>query len=742
MSTTDESSQVMPTTALGSSGCGTRTNVSTNEDCATAITPTNFSTVSENADGEAASLTLNDPRQLDDQQKVNAFDETMVRETQPVSAKETEGKERQQDCEQTQTTQKKDCVEEEREDATALNGEKEKLDSQTSPSINEEEGGCDSEKDIKHTIIVTDRKGTNPDDLEAQKPEANDEDANENALRHSESNTTTQQKEDENIEWLSPYSMPRVKKNKEDNNAEDDGDNEGDGKDGALKMLKKGAVAAVGGTMVGVGLVMIPLPTPFGAVVASSGLAVLGTEFNDAKELNDKLIDGAKGHLNKARDSIVKGIENMHSSDDDSSIDSKEEVHFDDDDSGTADKERAGGAGTVIKVNAATAFVNTNSGNSIENEDCENSDSDNALEKPPVWLHMNPIERERQAKLAKKKYKRDKQTSYEQAKDAFTKKTGKFLSDNILPLLKKPEQSAAENEKDVTDGSITSGKSKHSSKFLSGNMMSYLQKQTPLPDKSKSAESDASIMAPKTDKHENDTPSRKKLSSQSMMSFLKMKPSLSDETHSPEISPLLAVSNSDGTESDTSVTRKKLSAHSMISFLKMKPTTSDKSETSEMDISKSASDGTDGENSVAKKMLNSMSFLKKKPGTPLKSRTEVETTSKCDETNNETSVTKNMLSSQTMMSFLQKKPHSTTATKSVATDKGESSQTMMSFLKKKPHFMTASKGESLQTMTSLLTKKPLNTSKSESTVTDAQNITVSKIDVDDTDISVTKNGGT
>ena len=57
-----------------------------------------------------------------------------------------------------------------------------------------------------------------------------------------------------------------------------------------MKMLKKGATAVVGGTMVGVGLVMIPLPTPMGCVVASSGLAVLGSEFEGAKEMNDRII--------------------------------------------------------------------------------------------------------------------------------------------------------------------------------------------------------------------------------------------------------------------------------------------------------------------------------------------------------------------------------------------------------------------------------------------------------------------
>merc|ERR1712238_256433 len=82
---------------------------------------------------------------------------------------------------------------------------------------------------------------------------------------------------------------------------------------GVSNMLRKGAVAITGGTLVGVGLVMIPLPTPFGAVVASSGLAVLGTEFDKPKELNDQLISKAKSGLSTARQHLVTKIENMES---------------------------------------------------------------------------------------------------------------------------------------------------------------------------------------------------------------------------------------------------------------------------------------------------------------------------------------------------------------------------------------------------------------------------------------------
>ena len=98
-------------------------------------------------------------------------------------------------------------------------------------------------------------------------------------------------------------------------------------------------------------------------------------------------------------------------------------------------------AGNVIEVNAADALSNEGSVGAASSEDGNNSE--NGIESPPVWLHMNPIERERQEKLAKQKYKRDRQTTYEQVKEGMTKRTGKFLSKTLLPLIKKKEKNAA-----------------------------------------------------------------------------------------------------------------------------------------------------------------------------------------------------------------------------------------------------------------------------------------------------------
>lgn len=151
-----------------------------------------------------------------------------------------------------------------------------------------------------------------------------------------------------------------------------------------LKLLKKGATAVIGGTMVGVGLVMIPLPTPCGCVVASSGLAILGSEFEGAKRMNDKLVDSTKSNLVKARDSMINKIQSMNSGDE----------------------------------------------SSDEEPDTEGE------EESPSWLNnMNPVERKRQEKLLKEKYRKENQSSNEQLREYMLKTTGSFLSRTILPVL-------------------------------------------------------------------------------------------------------------------------------------------------------------------------------------------------------------------------------------------------------------------------------------------------------------------
>lgn len=50
---------------------------------------------------------------------------------------------------------------------------------------------------------------------------------------------------------------------------------------------------------------MTPLPTPFGAVIAASSLAVLGTEFEQAREVNEKLMEKTKPYIDKAREKIL-----------------------------------------------------------------------------------------------------------------------------------------------------------------------------------------------------------------------------------------------------------------------------------------------------------------------------------------------------------------------------------------------------------------------------------------------------
>lgn len=68
------------------------------------------------------------------------------------------------------------------------------------------------------------------------------------------------------------------------------------------QVARKTGVAAVGTTMTAVGLVMIPLPTPFGAVVAGSGMAVLGTEFPAAQK-------ALEGTCNRVADAISQDFD-------------------------------------------------------------------------------------------------------------------------------------------------------------------------------------------------------------------------------------------------------------------------------------------------------------------------------------------------------------------------------------------------------------------------------------------------
>ena len=250
-----------------------------------------------------------------------------------------------------------------------------------------------------------------------------------------------------------------------------------------MKLIRKGAVAAVGGTMTAVGLVMIPLPTPFGAVVASAGLGVLGTEFQEAKELNEKLIDGAKGHLNTARDAIVNGIERMNDDDDDPNQnrddrDNNNNIYNDDNhDDGNNNKNHNSNNNT----NASNTFMDTkvncnndaNIDNSInapvpdnhstdtsdeENEEksesekgvnhtpTKNRNEDNDDTALPVWLQRNVIEQKRQQQIMKEEEEcrrreivANQTTYYTQQKKCIAKRTGKFLSRNVLPYIKRKE---------------------------------------------------------------------------------------------------------------------------------------------------------------------------------------------------------------------------------------------------------------------------------------------------------------
>lgn len=184
---------------------------------------------------------------------------------------------------------------------------------------------------------------------------------------------------------------------------------------------------------------MIPLPTPFGAVVASSGLAVLGTEFKEAKEMNEKLIAGAKSTVTIARDRLVKGIESMDTDEFDDYEDQERRKPTTYTGKDSQSQQLEGANAGVVKVPLPAP---DKAGDNDDADDKVGEDKDS-----PKWLHMNPIEQQRQERLAKEKYRRENQTALEQTKQYWTKKTGSFLSRNLLPYLKGKEEEKADEEK-------------------------------------------------------------------------------------------------------------------------------------------------------------------------------------------------------------------------------------------------------------------------------------------------------
>jgi hypothetical protein len=155
-------------------------------------------------------------------------------------------------------------------------------------------------------------------------------------------------------------------------------------------------------------------------------LAVLGTEFKEAKEMNDRLIEGVKSTVSVARDRIVKSIESM---DGDECV---EDTVTSEGNTATTNLTTS----QVIKVQLPIPAPDK--AGDIDERDEEGADT-------PKWLHMNPIEQKRQERIAREKYRLENQTVYERTKEYWAKKTGSFLSRNLLPLLKGESVEEAED---------------------------------------------------------------------------------------------------------------------------------------------------------------------------------------------------------------------------------------------------------------------------------------------------------
>ena len=186
-----------------------------------------------------------------------------------------------------------------------------------------------------------------------------------------------------------------------------------------MKILRKGVVAALGGTLVAVGLVMIPLPTPCGVLVASSGMAVLGNEFDGARVMNEKITNAAKKHWGEAREKMIQGIEEMEGKRP-TTIGGTEE----DDSKLKTERQRAESVQVLSSTN------NT-----------------------PLPI-MNPEEQAQQEELAKlRSSKAKKQPDFF---DHLKRATGAYLSRHILPHLKRSKEESEASSVPDADISLQS----------------------------------------------------------------------------------------------------------------------------------------------------------------------------------------------------------------------------------------------------------------------------------------------
>jgi hypothetical protein len=141
--------------------------------------------------------------------------------------------------------------------------------------------------------------------------------------------------------------------------------------------------------MVGLGLLMTPLPTPLGELLAASGLAVLATEYPEAKELKDRIENSAKQHFDTARDKIIERI-----------VETRESFE---------QEEKQKEESSILLVEVVTLD--------------EANPSDN-------HGFMNPMDCNQSL---------PKQQSLESAKRYFKRRTVSFLTETVLPLLQPKE---------------------------------------------------------------------------------------------------------------------------------------------------------------------------------------------------------------------------------------------------------------------------------------------------------------
>ena len=222
---------------------------------------------------------------------------------------------------------------------------------------------------------------------------------------------------------------------------------------GFLDGVRKAGVAVAGGTLTAVGLVMIPLPTPMGCVVAGSGMALLGTEFEAANRVMERVQVSAEN----ARDKLLDNVE--------STILDEEEANVKEDISVTTSTR------TVVKTTKQNEGNDTDESakNNPQHDTCPNASYDKNDADSEIVISVNAdgyFDKESSAipKPTSSSQATASNTSTSGWRSSWRKKiqleTRGFLATTVLPALQKTKQFGASANNDAGDDNKEGGVAK------------------------------------------------------------------------------------------------------------------------------------------------------------------------------------------------------------------------------------------------------------------------------------------